>query len=208
MDLKRRPGPEYFEQMAFDLDLPEEERGAGGYVTPEEAQRRSLAAQGALTVMGQASAPMWFEQYTMLLAAGWPWRVACYIAWASSPKKSRWPRTQEELATAVLGLTSDRQVATWRKRNPGIDEVISVLQALPLVEHRADIYAALIESATNPDHRNHPDREMALELLGDYTKQVKVDTVHGPDQVSEMSDAELDALAQRILKGNQADGAH
>lgn len=204
MDLKKlNPGPEYFEQLALGLQLDD---GAADqdwrtFVSPEEARKRSLAAQSALISLGQEErAPEWMEQYQQLLNAGWPWRVACYIAWAASPKKTRWPKTQEELATEVLGLTGDRQIGTWRKKNPAIDEVIAVLQAAPLMAHRADVMQALADAASDPDHRNNPDRKLYLELIGDYVPRAKVDLskpVDG-DDLSQFDEAELRRIAKRI----------
>ncbi len=42
------------------------------------------------------------------------------------------------------------------------------MQAAPLLRHRRDILDALIVSATDPDPKSHPDRKLALEMLGDY----------------------------------------
>lgn len=203
MDLKKlNPGPEYFEQLALGLTIEDggDDRDWRTFVSPEEARARSLAAQGALKSLGQEHEPDWMAQYQTLLNAGWPWRVACYIAWAASPKKTRWPKTQEELATQVLGLTGDRQIGTWRKKNPAIDEVIAVLQAAPLMEHRADVMAALAAAASDPDHRNNPDRKLYLELIGDYVPRAKVD-ISKPldgDDLSQFDEAELRRIARRI----------
>ncbi len=64
------------------------------------------------------------QDYQMLRDQCWPWRVAAYIAWASSPRVGRQPHTQMELAKQILGLTSDRVINTWRKKNPAIDEIV------------------------------------------------------------------------------------
>jgi hypothetical protein len=195
-----RPEPEYFEQLALSLNLEEGETAESGFVSPEEARRRSEAARVALDLTGKKAA--WFEQYLMLLDNGWPWRVACYIAWAASPKRSRWPKTQAELATEVLGLTSDRQIGTWRKKNRAIDEVIAVLQAAPLMEHRADVLQALAEAASDPDHRNNPDRKLFLEITGDYVPRAKVDVnrMTDVDDLADYDEAELKRMAQQIEK--------
>lgn len=206
-----RPNPEFLEQLALNLDLDEPDRSQSGFVTPDEARRRSQAARHALELQGKVSgeAPEWFGQYQQLLNAGWPWRVACYIAWAASPKINRWPANQEDLARLVLGLTSDRQIGTWRKKNAAIDDVIATLQAAPLLEHRADAMLALAQSASNPDHRSNPDRKLFFEMTGDYVPHAKVDVEHsGHTDVSEMSDADLAKLAGRILieSGEENDG--
>lgn len=202
---------EYFEQLALGLDVDEVE--AGSFVSPEEAQRRSELAKQVMQIKfdefvkrGDESTEVplisWREDYETILAAKWPWRVAAYIAWACSPKRHRWPRTQEELATQVLGLTSDRVITTWRKKNEAIDEMISLLQSAPLLAHRRDIYEALAESAARVDHRSNPDRKLALEVLGDYIPHAKIDVRRDKvEDLSELSDAELEKIAK--LAGNQ-----
>lgn len=178
-------------QIPLGLEIDEIEPGN----TPDEARLRSETARSAFDRLEER--PEWFRRYDELRSSGWSWRVAAYIAWASSPRKSRWPRSQEELATEVLGLTSDRQIWTWRQKNPSIDETVAILQAAPLFEHRADIFRALIESASSPDYKAHQDRKIALEMLGDYVPRLRVDDARrGADDLSELSDDELARLAR------------
>lgn len=197
---------EYFEQLALNLVIDEVE-GLAESVTPEEAARRSALAQQALEVRfgevvkkGENEYPLvtWREDYEEIARHGWPWRVAAYIAWASSPRKYRWPKNQDELAREVLGLTSDRVITTWRKKNEAIDEMISLLQSAPLLKHRRDIYEALAESASRADHRSNPDRKLALEVLGDYIPHAKIDLRRDKvDDLSELSEEELEKIAKR-----------
>ncbi len=192
---------EHVEQLGLGLELPEEDVSMNGYVSPEEAQRRSEVAQAALKATGTDQAPDWFGQYQALLNSGWPWRVACYIAWAASPKLSRWPKTQEELAQKILGLTSDRQIGTWRRKNQNIDEMVAIMQAAPLLEYRADMIHALAISASNPDHRHNPDRKLMSEILGDYTPHVRIEDGRGDaEDLSSLSEEELDTLAKKLLE--------
>lgn len=195
---------EYFEQLALGLNIEEPEASDG--VSPEEAQRRSVLAQNALEVRfvekvkrgdEEHELVTWKEDYEEIARHGWPWRVAAYIAWASSPRKFRWPKSQEALAKEVLGLNSDRVISTWRKKNEAIDEMISLLQSAPLLKHRRDIYEALAESASRADHRSNPDRKLALEVLGDYIPHAKIDVRRDKvDDLSELSDAELERIAK------------
>jgi hypothetical protein len=167
--------PDY--QLQFDLELPEETGDRGpetGFVTPEEARLRSEAARAVLE--GEAGFT-WMAEYAKLRDGGWNWRVAAYIAWASSPRANRMPRTQDELARTHLGLTSDRAINTWRRKNPVIDETVALLQAAPLWEHRAEIYEALISVATSHEYKGHNDRKLALELLGDYIPAAKLEAI-------------------------------
>jgi len=225
-----RQDPGYYEQLALGLNLEEADREQAGFVSPEEARRRSQLARLALKNLSPSPSPEpsgegrwegeentaeWVERYRELLNAGWPWRVACYIAWASSPRIGRWPETQDELARGVLGLTSDRVIATWRKKNPTIDQLVADWQALPLLEHRADVLRALARSASNPDHRHNPDRKVFLEMTGDYTPKAQLNIRNTDvEDLSGMSDAELDKIARQArgeptpdpsLKGGETD---
>lgn len=217
-----RAEPGYYEQLALGLSLDAESAGQAGFVSPEEARRRSMAARLAMRKRGAGLAGRpddgddaedppeqeeaeWVERYRELLNAGWPWRVACYIAWASSPRIGRWPKTQDELARGVLGLTSDRVIATWRTKNPTIDQLVADWQALPLLEHRADVFRALARSASNPDHRSNPDRKVFLEMTGDYTPKARLD-IRRPgdvDDLSQWSDEELDKAARQAKGGEE-----
>ncbi len=140
-------------------------------VGAEEARLRSMTAQHALE--GKEKLPGWYEEYLRLVNGNWPWRVAAYIAWASSPRSGRWPDTQDKLATEVLGLTSDRQITKWRKRE-AVQAMIVALQVAPMLEHRADVIGALIESAKDPDYKSHQDRKLFLEITGDYVPTSKL----------------------------------
>lgn len=187
-------------QLPLELDLPEpDDLGQG---TPDEARLRAEAARQALEGMyGKIGAPRWLDEYRELMKGGWPWRVAAYIAWASSPRVGREPKTQEDLARIHLGLMSDRAISTWRKRNPAIDEVVRIMQAAPLFKHRAEIYTALVAVAVKPEYKSHNDRKLALELMGDYLPAKKVLaalTKKTDGDISELSDDELAELAQSL----------
>lgn len=167
------------------------------HLSPDEAYTISASAQAAFED-GSVDATKgndWVNDYRDLRAAGWPWRVAVFIAWKASPTTDRWPKTQTELATEILGLRSDRVIRAWREKNPAIDEAIAVMQAAPLLKRRGDIFRALVESATTPDHKNHPDRKLALEMLGDYTPKSDIKLSGSAKDLSELSDSELDELA-------------
>lgn len=162
--------PIYQLTLGLELDEPEVQKG----ISPDEAKVRAEAARAGLNALSGEAAP-WKDEYLNLVEGGWHWRVAAYIAWAASPKNTRTPKTQDELATQHLGLNSDRAINTWRRKNPAIDEMVAVLQAAPLFEHRAEIYAALVQVATSPEYKGHNDRKLALELLGDYVPRSKVE---------------------------------
>ena len=209
--------PEYFEQLSLGLEIDELEDGDAQIVfTTEEKARRSMGAKVALeTLYAELATPKggdkdaktaeqfsWWDTYQQLLNSKWPWRIACFVAWASSPKLNRWPKTQDEFAQKVLGLTSDRVIATWRKKSPDIDGAISLLQSATMLEHRADVIKALVESASSKDHRSNPDRKLFFEMTGDYIPRSRVDlnTDPGEDEMKSKSEAELMEIARRAKK--------
>lgn len=181
--------PDY--QLTLPLELEEAISGEPLAVSPEEARLRSETARAALAGV----AVTWKDEYEKLVQGGWNWRVAAYIAWASSPKASRMPKTQDDLATLHLGLTSDRAINTWRRKNPAIDEMVAVLQAAPLWEHRAEIYEALISVATSHEYKGHNDRKLALELLGDYVPAAKLEAIlRGSGKIGDVDAEDEDTL--------------
>lgn len=208
MDDLKNLNPEYFEQLSLGLAVDENEDDPLGGVsfTQEEKARRSMAAKEAFTKILQGTAghfkedeiPGWFDIYLQLINSSWPWRIAVYVAWASSPKINRWPKNQNDLAIEVLGLTSDRVIATWRKKSPDIDAMISLLQSAPMMEHRADVIKALVESASSSDHRSNPDRKLYFEMTGDFIPRQRVDLRAGEEaDVSSYTVEELKQMAER-----------
>lgn len=182
-------------QLKFDLDL--DELADEGAISPEQAR---LISESARRQFEEGSLPNWFEDYQKLIEMGWPWRVATYIAWASSVRAERKPATLKELATDVLGLTSPRVVYTWRQKYPSIDAVVSMMQAAPLWQHRADVLKALVDSAMDSDYKHFNDRKLFLEMTGDYTpkSEIKMGLSASGDDIDALSDEQLRALAGEI----------
>lgn len=145
--------------------------------TPGQAESR--AAWELLRSNERVLAADWWDDYHRLRAEGWDWRKAVYIAWAASPIKDRWPKTQEELCHQCLGLRTDQTIRKWRANEPGIEQRIVKLQAEPLMLHRRDVINALVQVASEPIPQAHPDRKLFLEMVGDYVarsqQQVDVD---------------------------------
>lgn len=119
--------------------------------------------------------PTWADTYQQLLNAGVRGRIAAYIAWATMPKKFRFPETQDKFAQEFLGLTSDRAIATWRKKYPEIDMMISELQAEAMLEYRPGAFHALGQVAADPSYRANPDRRLFFEMTRDYTPRQKIE---------------------------------
>lgn len=190
-DLRSETARKLFEgKIAPPLTPPQNENDFGeGENNPEE----NLTPAPSLKGRGISE---WAEEYFMLREAGWPWRVAAYIAWASSPKIGRWPSSQNELARQVLGLTSDRVIATWRKKNPAIDDVIALMQAKPLLDHRRDVFKALSESAADPSFHGSQDRKTFLSMTGDYVPHQKIEMERPKLDAKDYTEEELRKMAE------------
>lgn len=193
-------------QLMLPLEGVEEAVQDDLHLSIEEVRARSETSLSALTALRckdpetqAAKPPRWMDLYKRLHDGGWPWRVAVYIAWAAMPKKYRHPETQEQLATDVLGLTSDRAISTWRKRNAAIDDMVAILQGAMIFDALPDAYDAMITVATSPEYKGHNDRKLMFEMAGVYTPRISAElrkrglTV---DDLEELTDAELEAIAQ------------
>lgn len=198
----KKINPTQYEQLTL-LDMDDAEENM--VITPEVARKRSEAARTALEVKlkkdyminPDTAIPSWYEDYAEMTRRNIPWRVAVYIAWAASPITHRWPKTQDELARNVLGLTSDRVIATWRKKNPMIDEMVHVMAAQSLFKYRAAAFDALAQSASDPDYRHNPDRRLFFMMTNDYKDELTIHDKSG--SVEDMPDDVLRELAANHL---------
>jgi hypothetical protein len=200
--------PDEFRQLALGLELPEVELDE---MSVEEARLKSEAGRSALYALkGLPTQPEWFERFEQLLNGGWPWRQAAYIAWASTPKENRNPKSQEELAKRVLNLTSDRAISTWRKKNPAIDSMVAVLQSSELWDHRADAFHQLIEGVkkSGSDYKFAKHLELFLRMTGDdvpTSQLVALFKRKGSSGPREIDEETLDELAAGVNEINQGD---
>ncbi len=203
------PLPKFSYQLPLELDVPEVESSSTSVLNIDEMRLREQVARNGLDgLAGKIGSPRWVDDYLELCKGGWPWRVAAYIAWASTPKGSREPKTQDDLARNHLGLTSDRAINTWRRKNPAVDEMVRMMQSGPLFKHRAEIYTALVAVAVKPEYKSHNDRKLALELLGDYMpthKLLAALTARGSAGVK--TDSELDDLVKALESEVDDDGS-
>lgn len=186
-------------------------------------QAESKASKAALgTWLGEqqrqgAAPPPWLELYDDLLEERgpdgkqrWDWRKALFIAWSCVPRGQRAPKTLTELAS-ILGVRPST-VRKWRLHEPEIVERISQGPRRMLLEHVADVYAALVEVATQADPRAFQDRRLFLEMTGDYRPSAsvaldgrmdlehdgQVDMVHDLSKLNEDQLRSLAAIAEAL----------
>jgi hypothetical protein len=171
----------------------------------ERDEKSGKTVERDVVVGEREIAPRWMELFQKLLDGGWRWEVAVYIAWRSMPRKYRFPETQEELAKKCLGLSSDRAIATWRKRNPFIDEYITILQGELVFDRIPDVLDAMAEVASSYDYKGNADRKLLLEMTGRYTPSSKITAEMAkklvnskPDDLEDLSDEELRKIEENL----------
>lgn len=138
----------------------------------------------------------WSADYLALLKEGWYWRDACYIAWKAMPRAYRTPSTAGELAN-IIGITP-RGLSDRINKNPAIKLRTAKAVASVVYEHVDEVMDALVQSASNPSYKHHPDRKMYLEMAGIYQQKqsVLLGETTQEDDLSKLSKDELARLAQ------------
>lgn len=182
-------------QLKFDLGLDEVEEVAESETLSQEQVR--MISEAARHIFEDEYKPEWFRDYLTLVEQGWPWRIATYIAWASSPKIGRQPATLKDLAEQVLGLGSPRVINNWRRKYPSIETIVSMMQSKALWDHRADVMETLAKNAAEPDYKYFNDRKLFLEMLGDYVPKSQMQVSGSVKSLEEMSDSELERWMSR-----------
>jgi hypothetical protein len=167
----------------------------------EESQIRSIEAKARFEGK-HGGDPDWLT-YWDLLEDGWPWRKAAYITWVIMPRDQRAIRTEKEFAVRELGLTSARKIRDWKNDELFVDFIRQTAQAR-LATARLDIWEALIESASNPNPRNHADRKMALQMLGDHEETLRIGAIQ-PDDLQRMTEEEKRARLRELRRKNAAE---
>lgn len=167
-------------QMKFDLDLPEEDPNSA--LSADEVQLRKDLARAFIenpetwpkNDAGKPEKPYWFDRYVTLSEGRWPFRVAVLIAWLGTPKKYRWPKTQDELAD-VLGMSSDRQFSVWMARNPQIKSMAHAAWKDKVLDGLSDSIDAMLEVAARSDYKSKGDRELHFKVAEILSDKVIVD---------------------------------
>jgi hypothetical protein len=186
-------------QLKLDLDLAEEETDAA--LSAEQIQARKDAARAMLEnpqtwpkdVDGKPVKPFWYEQYMRLSIGRWPFRVAVLIAWLRTPKKYRWPKTQDGLAD-LLGMSSDRQFTVWRAKNPMIEAMINEAWKERVLDSLSDSIDAMLEVAATPDYKGRGDRELHFKMAEILTETISLNQTGNID-LSKLSFSEKMKLA-------------
>ena len=186
-------------QLSFDWDLPEEESGSA--LSAGDIQLRKDLAQAFVENPkswpkgedGKPEKPYWFDRYVTLSETRWPFRAAILTAWLETPKKYRWPKTQDELAD-MLGMSSDRQFTVWMAKNPQIKAMVHQAWREKALDRLNDSMEAMFEVAATADYKGRGDRELHFKVAEILTDKVIVDTSGNVD-LSKLSFAEKLKLA-------------
>lgn len=135
----------------------------------------------------------WAGVYAGMIAEGFKWREAAYVAWSIQTKEHRQPKLASELAK-LLGCSADkisRLSSDPRMRAMQIKFArIAYMNALP------DIVDASIEVASKPSYKSTPERNNIINkvlALGTDTLNLRLADGDGAD-MSELSQEELAAL--------------
>ena len=181
-------------QLSFDWDLPEEESSSA--LSAEEIQLRKDLARAFIenpstwpkNEYGRPEKPFWFDRYVTLSETHWPFRVAVLTAWLETPRKYRWPKTQDELAD-MLGMSSDRQFTVWMAKYEQIKAMVHAAWRERALDRLNDSMEAMFEVAATADYKGRGDRELHFKVAEVLSDRVIVDNL-GKVDLSKLSYAE------------------
>ncbi len=175
-------------QMKFEWDLPEEESSSA--LSAEEVQLRKDLAEAFIRnpdhwekdSAGKPVKPYWLDQAISLHEGKmrFPFRAAVLAAWLSTPKKYRYPKTQDQLAD-LLGLSSDRQFTIWMAKNPQIKALVHGSWKENALDRLSDSMEAMYEVASQADYKGKGDRELHFKVAGILNDTVIVDKTGNVD---------------------------
>jgi hypothetical protein len=188
-------------QLKFEWDLPEEESNSA--LSADEIQLRKDLAEAFIQnpahwekdAQGKPLQPYWLNQAITLHEGKmrFPFRVAVLTAWLCTPKKYRYPETQDKLAD-LLGLSSDRQFTVWMAKNPQIKAVVHSAWKENALDRLNDSMDAMYEVAATADYKGKGDRELHFKVAGILNDTVIVDKTGNVD-LSKLSFEEKMRLA-------------
>ena len=188
-------------QLGFEWDLPEEE--SGSVLSADEIQLRKDLAEAFIQnpahwqkdAQGNPVPPYWLNQAITLHEGKmrFPFRAAVLTAWLCTPRKYRYPDTQDKLAD-LLGLSSDRQFTVWMAKNSQIKAVVHSAWKENALDRLNDSMDAMYEVAATPDYKGKGDRELHFKVAGILNDTVIVDKTGNVD-LSKLSFEEKMRLA-------------
>lgn len=175
-------------QMKFEWDLPEDESSSS--LGAEEIQLRKDLAEAFIRnpthwekdADGKPRPPYWLNQAITLHEGRlkFPFRAAVLAAWLCTPKKYRYPETQDKLAE-LLGLSSDRQFTVWMARNPQIKAIVHNAWKENALDRLNDSMDAMYTVAATPDYKGRGDRELHYRVAGILNDTVILDKTGNVD---------------------------
>ena len=188
-------------QLKFEWDLPEEVSDSA--LSADEIQLRKDLAEAFIQnpahwekdAEGKPVPPYWLNQAITLHEGKmkFPFRAAVLTAWLCTPRKYRYPDTQDKLAD-LLGLSSDRQFTVWMAKNPQIKAVVHSAWKENALDRLNDSMDAMYEVAATPDYKGKGDRELHFKVAGILNDTVIVDKTGNVD-LSKLSFEEKMRLA-------------
>lgn len=203
MTIRKSPVSQ-LELEGFAQKVQDAEEAGQGIIalTAMEVRERMMKAKEIFKEkLDAGELPDYMRSYNRLLLAHVPFRIALYITWMTIPRKYRWPETQEELATQLMGLTSDRQISEWRRKYPYIDQMIADLQSEEMLEMRPGAFAAMAEVVQDPSYRATGERRLYFELMRDLESKVKVEMPGsgvGKDMLAALDKVPTDKLIEML----------
>jgi len=145
----------------------------------------------------QLSGMVWGEYMAELMAAGWSWRKAAFVAWSICPPNLRAPDTKNGFA--LLVGVNRATVSKWAS-DPNLQAEIFKIRGEALANHDQAVLDALASSASNDSYKHAPDRRVFLEIRGYYTprQNVNIAPIGGTGEVdySKISEADLERQAR------------
>lgn len=180
----------FLDDLHTNMNDPQPQPSLPGIPADYKTPDFSHTAERRLFELALADVPF-ADLYVDLVAQGWYWRKAAVVAWLATPKKERQPEHQYELAN-MLGCGQD--IITNLKQRPEVQAQIMRITVAGLIEHKAAVDAALIESASSADYKANQDRKTFYTLIGALKEQHEL-AVRTDDSMSDMSTEELMALA-------------
>lgn len=131
-------------------------------------------------------------EYAAMVASGFRFREAAYVAWSIQPKALRQPPTKGELA-ALLGCSAGK--ISKMASDPRLTAMRIKFARAAYMDSLPEIVDAAIEVASTPSYKATPERANITKLLGMANDEVVVRGENDAD-LSQLTDAELAALLE------------